>query len=65
MKMPESLLLGDDGDVIPMGVRDQFGGFSGGERAAWRSREGMVGIEERVLKVGRVNVDLERGERCV
>ena len=62
VQMAEGLLLGDDGDVILAGVGDQFRGFGRSERAAGRRGQRLVGIEQRVLEVGRVDVDLEGGE---
>ena len=62
MQMAEGLLLGDDGDVILAGVGDQLRGLGRRERAARRRGQRLIGIEQRVLEVRRVDVDLERGE---
>ena len=60
--MAEGLLLGNDGDVILARVGHQLRGLVGRKRAARRRGQRLVGIKQRVLEVGRIDVDLECGE---
>ena len=62
VEVAEGLLLGDDVDVIETRIGDEGGGFSGREAAAGRSHEGVRGVLEGVLEVGRVDVDLVSGQ---
>ena len=62
VQMAEGLLLGHDGDVILARVGDQFRDLRGRERAARRRGQRMIGIEQRVLEIGRVDIDLEGSE---
>ena len=59
MQMPEGLLLRHHRDVNLAGITNQFLRFAGSESAARRRGHRLVGIEERVLKVRRIDVDLE------
>src|SRR5581483_2246413 len=62
MQMAEGLLLRHDGDVILMGISDQLRRLSRRESTAWRRRQRMIRIKQRVFKIRRVDVHLERGE---
>ncbi len=62
MEMAEGFLLGDDGDVVLAGVADEFGDVGRRHGAAERRGHGVVGVEERVFEVGRIEVGLVRGE---
>ena len=62
VQMAEGLLLGHDGDVILARVGHQLRGLGRRERAAGRRGQRLIGIKQRVLEVGRVDVDLECGE---
>ena len=62
VQMAEGLLLGHHSDVILASVGDQICDLGRGQRAARRRGQRLIGIEQRVLEVGRVDVDLECGE---
>ena len=58
----EGFLLGHDHDVERRGEGDELAGFVAGEGAAGRCGEGVGGVLEVALEVGRVEIDLVRGE---
>ncbi len=62
MQMAEGLLLRHDGDVILAGVGDEFRNLRRRQRAARRRGQRMIRIKQRVLKIRRVDIDLERSE---
>ena len=62
VKMPKRLLLGHNRDVIPARIRHQLRRFGRRERAARRRGQRLIRIEQRVLEVGRIDIDLESGE---
>ena len=62
VQMAEGLLLRNDGDVILAGVGDEFLRLLRGERTLWRSGQRMIGKEQRVLEIGRVDIDFEGRE---
>ena len=62
MQMAEGLLLRHNGDVILAGVGYKFRGLGGRKRTGWRRGQRLVRIKQRVLEIGRVDIDLECGE---
>ena len=62
VKMAECLLLGHHRDVILAGVADQFFYIGGSERAACGRRQRLVGKQQSVLDVGRIDIDLVGSE---
>ena len=62
VQMAKGLLLRHDGDVILARIGHEFRRFSRRERTSRRRGQRMLGIEQRVLEVRRVDVDFEGGK---
>ncbi len=62
MEVAEGLLLGNDGDVVGLGVGDELAGLLGRDAALEGSGDGVRDVGLSVLEVWRVDVDLIGGD---